>query len=150
AVRTAIGKKKGSLASVRADELLAHVLADCVARVGIDAAEVEDVITGCVTQIGEQGYNISRNGALMAGFPASVTGTSVNRQCGSSQQAFHFATMGVMSGQQEAVLAAGVESMTRIPMGSDGMAQNAFFPPSPMMTERYSIVPQHQSAEMVA
>jgi acetyl-CoA acetyltransferase family protein len=153
AVRTAIGRKKGALALTRADELLAHVLREVVARSGVPASEVEDVVAGCVTQIGEQGYNIARNGALMAGFPVEVTGTSVNRQCGSSQQAFHFATMGVMSGQQEAVIAAGVESMTRVPMGTDGMPSppvQPFFPPSAMMTDKYQIVPQHQSAEMVA
>jgi acetyl-CoA acetyltransferase family protein len=149
-VRSAIAKKKGALALMRADELLAHVLKACADRAGVAPASIEDVVAGCVTQIGEQGFNIARNGALMAGFPVEVTGTSVNRQCGSSQQAFHFAAMGVMSGQQESVLAAGVESMTRIPMGSDGMAQNGFFPPSPMMTDHYNIVPQHQSAEMIA
>jgi acetyl-CoA acetyltransferase family protein len=153
AVRTAIGKKKGALSQLRADELLAHTLRDVVTRAGITPSDVDDVVAGCVTQIGEQGYNIARNGALMAGFPVEVTGTTVNRQCGSSQQAFHFAAMGVMSGQQDAVIAAGVESMTRVPMGSDGMPSPPvapFFPPSPMMTERYSIVPQHQSAELVA
>src|ERR1051325_12054236 len=113
AVRTAIGKKKGALSGVRADDLLAHTLRECVARAGVPASEVEDVITGCVTQIGEQGFNIARNAALMAGFPVEVTGTTVNRQCGSSQQAFHFAAMGVLSGQQEAVMAGGVECMTR-------------------------------------
>src|SRR5262245_2409039 len=120
AVRTAIGKKKGALSGVRADELLAHALRACVERAGIAPGEVEDVVAGCVTQIGEQGYNIARMSALEAGFPVEVTGTSVNRQCGSSQQAFHFAAMGVMSGQQDAVLAGGVESMSRIPMGTDG------------------------------
>src|SRR5262245_24481492 len=105
AVRTAIGRKKGALASIRADELLAHVLRACVERAGIPAQEVEDVVAGCVTQIGEQGFNIARNVVLEAGFPVEVTGTSVNRQCGSSQQAFHFAAMGVMSGQQDAVIA---------------------------------------------
>jgi acetyl-CoA acetyltransferase family protein len=153
AVRSAIGKKKGALAQTRADEVLALVLRECVARVGCDAAEVDDVIAGCVTQIGEQGYNIARNAALMAGFPVEVTGTSVNRQCGSSQQAFHFAAMAVMSGQQDAVLAAGVESMTRVPMGSDGATAPPvapFFPPSPMMSDKYNIVPQHMSAEMIA
>src|SRR5262249_33907540 len=151
AVRTAIGKKKGALAQTRADELLAHVLRECVARTAVPASEIEDVITGCVTQIGEQGYNISRNGALMAGFPVEVTGTSVNRQCGSSQQAFNFAAMAVMSGQHDAVIAAGVESMTRVPMGSDGMVPpSPMIPFSPMFTEKYNFVPQHNSAELVA
>src|SRR5262249_48378783 len=103
AVRTPIGRKKGALSNIRADELLAKVLAECVARTAIAPSEVEDVVTGCVTQIGEQGFNIARNGALMAGFPVEVTGTSLNRQCGSSQQAFNFAAMAVMSGQHDAV-----------------------------------------------
>jgi acetyl-CoA acetyltransferase family protein len=150
AVRSAIGKKKGALSATRSDELLAHVLKACVERTGVSPSEIEDVITGCVTQIGEQGFNIARNGALMAGFPVEVTGPSVNRQCGSSQQALHFAAMAVMSGQAEAVIASGVESMTRVPMGTDGMATNGWFPPSRLMTEHYNIVPQHQSAEMVA
>jgi acetyl-CoA acetyltransferase family protein len=153
AVRSAIGRKKGALANLRADELLAHVLKECVTRAGVPAQEVDDVVAGCVTQIGEQGYNIARNAALEAGFPVEVTGTSVNRQCGSSQQAFHFASMGVLSGQQDAVLAAGVESMTRVPMGTDGTPSPPvapFFPPSPLLTERYPFVTQHQSAEMIA
>src|SRR5205809_2267443 len=89
AARSAIGKKKGTLANTRADELLAHVLRGLVERVGIEPRHVEDVVTGCVTQIGEQGWNVSRTATLMAGFPVETTGTTVNRQCGSSQQAFH-------------------------------------------------------------
>jgi len=153
AVRTAIGKKKGALAGIRADDLLAHTLRECVARAGIPASEVEDVITGCVTQIGEQGFNIARNAALMAGFPIEVTGTSLNRQCGSSQQAFNFAAMAIMSGQHDSILASGIESMTRVPMGADGMPApptQPFFPPSSLLTDKYQVVPQHNSAEMVA
>src|SRR4051812_21934654 len=154
AVRSAIGKKKGSLANTRADDLLAHVLQQLAARAKVDPKEIEDVVTGCVTQIGEQGFNVSRTAALMAGFPIETTGTTVNRQCGSSQQAIHFAAQAVMSGTQDAVIAAGVESMTRIPMGSDaaigvpGVA--AAIPLSPMFNERFTFVPQHQSAEMIA
>jgi acetyl-CoA acyltransferase len=151
AVRTAIGKKKGALAGVRADELLAHALRSVVEQAAIEGREVEDVIAGCVTQIGEQGFNIARTAALMAGFPVEVTGTSVNRQCGSSQQAFNFAAMSIWSGQQDVVIAAGVESMTRIPMGSDASASpHPFFPPSPLLSDKYPLVPQHFSAEMMA
>src|SRR5215813_5242589 len=148
AVRTAIGRKKGALAQTRADELLAHILREVVARSGVSASEVEDVVAGCVTQIGEQGYNIARNGALMAGFPVEVTGTSVNRQCGSSQQAFHFAALGVMSGQQDAVIAAGVESMTRVPMGSVVMPSppvQLYSPPLPMLSRRRDVVLERRS-----
>jgi acetyl-CoA acetyltransferase family protein len=154
AARSAIGKKKGALAATRADDLLATVLKGLTDRAKIDPKHVDDVITGCVTQIGEQGFNVSRTAALAAGFPVEVTGTTVNRQCGSSQQAFHFAAQAVMSGMMDAVIAAGVESMTRIPMGSDaamgvpGVA--AAIPLSPMFNEKHTFVPQHTSAEMIA
>jgi acetyl-CoA acetyltransferase family protein len=151
AVRSAIGKKKGSLAATRADEVLAKVLAGLADRVKIDPKEIEDVVAGCVTQCGEQGWNIARTAALMAGFPIETTGTSVNRQCGSSQQAFHFAAMAIMSGQMDAVVAAGIESMSRVPMGSDGMvAPSPMLPFSPMFSEKFNFVPQHNSAELVA
>jgi acetyl-CoA acyltransferase len=151
AARSAIGKKKGSLAATRADELLAKVLKGLVDRAKVDPKEIDDVVAGCVTQAGEQGWNIARTAALMAGFPVEVTGTSVNRQCGSSQQAFHFAAMAVMSGQMDAVIAAGVESMSRVPMGSDGMVPpSPLLPFSPMFAERFNFVPQHTSAELVA
>jgi acetyl-CoA acetyltransferase family protein len=154
AARSAIGKKKGALAGTRADDLLATVLKGLTDRAKIDPKQVDDVVTGCVTQIGEQGFNVSRTAALAAGFPVEVTGTTVNRQCGSSQQAFHFAAQAVMSGMQEAVIAAGVESMTRVPMGSDaamgvpGVAPA--IPLSPMFNEKFTFVPQHSSAEMIA
>jgi acetyl-CoA acetyltransferase family protein len=149
AVRTAIGKKQGALSKTRADDLLAHVLRAAIDRIQLDPAAVDDVITGCVTQIGEQGFNIGRVGALVAGFPIDVPGTTVNRQCGSSQQAFHFAAQAVMSGMQDVVLASGVESMSRVPMGSDGMVQpSPWFPPS--AGYKYKFVMQHESAEMVA
>ena len=152
AVRSAIGKKKGALANTRADELLAQVLKGLVARAKVDPAAVEDVITGCVTQVGEQGFNVSRTAALMAGFPIETTGTTVNRQCGSSQQALHFAAQAVISGVHDVAIAAGVESMTRVPMGSDAGAPGVapIMPLSPMFTERHTFVPQHQSAEMIA
>jgi acetyl-CoA acetyltransferase family protein len=154
AVRSAIGKKKGALAATRADDLLAHVMKALVERAKIDPAAVEDVVTGCVTQIGEQGFNVSRTAALMAGFPIETTGTTVNRQCGSSQQAFHFAAQAVISGVQDVVVAAGIESMSRINMGADvGMGIQGVAPAipfSPMFNDKFTFVPQHQSAELVA
>jgi acetyl-CoA acetyltransferase family protein len=154
AVRSAIGKKKGALANTRADDLLALVLKSLAERAQIEPKHIEDVIAGCVTQIGEQGFNVARTASLMAGVPIETTGTTVNRQCGSSQQAFHFAAQAILSGSLDMVAAAGVESMTRIPMGSDaamgvpGVA--AAIPFSPLFTEKFTFVPQHQSAEMVA
>jgi acetyl-CoA acetyltransferase family protein len=154
AVRSAIGKKKGALAGTRADDLLALVMKALVERAKVDPAVVEDVITGCVTQIGEQGFNVSRTAALMAGFPIETTGTTVNRQCGSSQQAFHFAVGAVLSGVQDVVIAAGVESMSRINMGADvGMGMQGVAPAipfSPMFNDKFTFVPQHTSAEMIA
>jgi acetyl-CoA acyltransferase len=123
-------------------------------RAKIDPAQIEDVITGCVSQVGEQGFNVSRTAALMAGFPIETTGTTINRQCGSSQQAIHFAAQAVIAGAMDVVVAAGVESMSRIAMGSDagmGMAGVApAFPFSPMFNDKFSFVPQHTSAEMIA
>jgi acetyl-CoA acyltransferase len=149
AVRTAIGRKQGALARTRADDLLAHVLRAAVERAGVAPAVVEDVVAGCVTQIGEQGFNIARVAALIAGFPVEVTGASVNRQCGSSQQAFHFAAQAVLAGQADVVCAAGVESMSRVPMGSDGMSGAApWFPASAQYP--FKFVSQHESAELVA
>jgi acetyl-CoA acyltransferase len=154
AVRSAIGRKKGALANTRADDLLALVMKEAVRRSQVDPKEVEDVIAGCVTQVGEQGFNVARTAALMAGFPIEVTGTTVNRQCGSSQQAFHFAAQAILSGSMDAVLAAGVESMTRIPMGSDGAmgmpGVASAVPFSPLFNDKYTFVPQHQSAELIA
>ncbi len=149
AVRTPIGKKNGSLAGWRPDDLVAFTLRVLVDRVGIDPKEVEDVVMGCVSQVGEQGFNIARNAALIAGFPLEVCGVSVNRQCGSSQQATHFAAMGILSGTQECVIASGVESMSRIPIGSDGIGPGDG-PVSPKLSELYTIVPQGISAEMIA
>jgi acetyl-CoA acyltransferase len=154
AVRSAIGKKKGSLAATRADDLLANVLKAVAERGKVDPKELEDVITGCVTQIGEHGFNVARTAALMAGFPIETCGTTINRQCGSSQQAVHFAAQAVMSGAMDAVVAAGVEVMSRVPMGSDaGMGVPGVAPAipfSPMFNEKFTFVPQHTSAEMVA
>ena len=120
AVRSPIGKRNGTLASLRADELAGQVLNALVERSGLDPAEVEDVQMGCVSQIGEQGWNIGRMAALVAGWPESVPGTTVDRQCGSSMQCNFNAAAAVWSGQLDVVVSAGVESMSRVPMGSSG------------------------------
>ncbi len=144
AVRTPIGKRDGGLAKIRPDDLLADTLAALVRKANIDAAAVEDVVAGCVTQTGEQGLNVARIAALSAGFPVTVCGTSVNRQCGSSQQAANFAAATVASGGADLLIAAGVESMTRVPMMSDAG------PISDRLQERYDLVGQGISAELVA
>jgi acetyl-CoA acyltransferase len=149
AVRTAVGRKNGKLAGVRPDDLLADTLKALVARTKIDPNEVEDVVIGCVDQVGEQGLNIARNAALIAGFPLDVCGTTLDRMCGSGQQAANFAAMGVMSGQYECVIAGGVENRSRVPMGSNGMGPGDG-PLSPRLQALYNIVPQGLSAEMIA
>ena len=118
AVRTPVGRKKGGLSGVHPVDLAAHVLAELVSRTGVDPAAVEDVIMGCVSQIGPQSIDIARNAWLSAGLPESVPGVTIDRQCGSSQQAVHFAAQGVLSGTQDLVIAAGVESMSQVPMGT--------------------------------
>jgi acetyl-CoA acyltransferase len=149
AVRTAVGRKNGKLAGVRPDDLAAATLAELVRGVGVDPAEVEDVILGCVDQLGEQGFNIARNAALIAGFPVDVCGTTLDRMCGSGQQAVNFAAMGVMAGQYDVVIAGGVEHMTRVPMGSNAGGPGEG-PLSPRLQDRFNIVPQGLSAEMLA
>src|SRR5215813_6579919 len=149
AVRTAVGRKGGKLSGIRPDDLAGFVLSDLVRRVGVDPGDVEDVILGCVDQVGEQGFNIARNAALIAGFPIDVCGTTLDRMCGSGQQAVNFAAMGVMAGQYECVIAGGVENMTRVPMGSNGMGPGDG-PLSPRLQALYNIVPQGLSAEMIA
>ena len=150
AIRTPVGRRNGALSNVRADELAAMTLSEVVERTGIDPDVVDDVVMGCVTQVHEQGINVARNAALIAGFPVDVTGTTVNRLCGSSQQALNFAAMGVSSGHQDLVIAAGVEHMTRISMGSDMFLQGEMVTPSPKMSWKYNIIPQGLSAELVA
>ena len=150
AIRTPIGRKNGALSNTRADDLAAATLKALVERSGVDPSEIEDVVMGCVTQVGEQGVNIARNASLAAGWPVDVTGTSVNRLCGSSQQAFNFAAMGVASGHQDLVVASGVESMTRVPMGSDMFLNGEMAMPSQAVQWRFNIVPQGISAELVA
>ena len=144
AVRSPIGRRNGTLASVRADELAAQVLNALVERNGVDPAEVEDVQMGCVTQVGEQGWNIGRMAPLVAGWPDSVPGTTVDRQCGSSMQCNFNAAAAVWSGQLDVVVSAGVESMSRVPMGSSGGDV------SEKLLERWEIVPQGVSAELIA
>ncbi len=144
ATRTAVGKRGGSLAKTRPDDLAAKNLRSLVEQAGVDAGEVEDVIMGCVTQVDEQGMNIGRTAALIAGFPITTTGTTVNRMCGSSLQTVNFAAQAVMSGMHDLVIGAGVESMTRVEMGSD------VAPLSDGLTDRFDIVNQGISAEMIA
>ena len=151
AVRTPIGKGKagGALHDVLPVDLLAHSLSELVARTGIDPAQIDDVIAGAVTQVGDQAVNIARNALLGAGFPESVPGTTVDRQCGSSQQAISFAAQGVISGAYDIVVAAGVESMGRVPMGSSVLPGSD---PFGAMAQRYpdGLVPQGISAELIA
>lgn len=147
-VRTPLGRRNGSLKDWHPVDLAAHTLEALVARTGVDSALVEDVIMGCVMQVGDQAGNVGRNAALAAGFPESVVGTSVDRQCGSSQQAAHFAAQGVMAGAYDVVIAAGVETMTRVPMGSSFLPGSMPF--GPKVFERYDLVPQGLSAEMIA
>jgi len=126
AVRTPVGRRKGGLAEVHPVDLSAHVLRALAARTGLDPSEVDDLIWGCVSQVGEQAWNVGRSAVLAAGWPESVPGTTVDRQCGSSQQAVHFAAAAVISGQADLVVAGGVESMTRVAMGaSAGDARGA-------------------------
>jgi acetyl-CoA acyltransferase len=149
AARTAVGRKNGKLSGVRPDDLLAHTLKSLTERVGIDPSEVEDVVIGCVDQVGEQGMNIARNAALIAGFSLDVCGTTLDRMCGSGQQAANFAAMGVMAGQYECVIGGGVENMTRVPMGANGIGPGEG-PLSPKLQALYNIIPQGLSAEMIA
>ena len=118
AVRSPIGKRNGGLSAVHPADLAAHVLRELIARTGVDPSAVEDVIMGCVSQVGPQAVDIARTAWLSAGLPETVPGVTIDRQCGSSQQAIHFAAQGVLSGTQDLVIAAGVESMSMVPMGS--------------------------------
>jgi len=144
AVRSPIGKRNGTLASVRADELAGQVLNGLVERSRLDPAEVEDVQMGCVSQVGEQGWNIGRMAPLVAGWPETVPGTTIDRQCGSSMQANFNAAAAVSAGQLDLVVSAGVESMSRVPMGSSGGDL------SDELLDRWELVPQGISAELIA
>jgi acetyl-CoA acyltransferase len=151
AVRTPVGRKNGSLSGWHPVDLLAEVLKASVERTGIDPAQIDDHITGCVSQTGEQGINISRNAWLAAGFPEEVPSTTIDRQCGSSQQAAHFAAQGVLAGVYDLVLASGIEHMSRVPMGVTA-SQGPGFPFSQKLMDRYEggLVPQGVSAEIIA
>ncbi|MHB8147695.1 MAG: thiolase family protein [Vulcanimicrobiaceae bacterium] len=151
ALRTPTGKRGGALAGMHPVDLLARVLRALCDRSGIDAARIDDVIAGCVSQVGEQSLNVARSAALAAGFPEHVPGTSIDRQCGSSQQAIAFAAQGIIAGAYDAVIACGVESMSRVPLGSS----YAYGPGErfgPMLAARYQgrLIDQGASAELVA
>jgi len=150
AVRTAVGRRGGRLKDWHPVDLLAQTLTALVQRTGIDPGRVDDVIVGCVSQVGEQSLNVGRNAVLAAGFPETVPGTTVDRQCGSSQQAIHFAAQGVLSGAYDVVIAGGVESMTRVPMGSS--SQGPGVPFGSQMLRRYDngLVHQGISADLIA
>ncbi|RBY85902.1 thiolase family protein [Blastococcus sp. TF02A-26] len=148
AVRTPVGRRKGGLSGVHPADLSAHVLRSLVERAGVDPAVVEDVIWGCVGQVGEQTFDIARTAALAAGWPETVTGVTIDRQCGSSQQSIHFAAAGLVAGQYDVVVAGGVESMSRVPMGTALMDQNPF---GEAFMERYGAFPnQGVGAELIA
>src|SRR5690349_21652936 len=153
-IRTPLGRRNGKLAGWHPVDLAAHTLRALVERNDLDPALVEDVIMGCVMQVGDQSVNVGRNAALAAGFPDTVPGTTIDRQCGSSQQAAHFAAQGVIAGAYDVVVAGGVEVMTRVPMGAS-MADGKFgYPFGPRLSARYAeqggIVPQGISAELIA
>jgi acetyl-CoA acyltransferase len=151
AVRTPIGKGRpgGSLASVHPVELLARTFTALIERTGLDPTLIDDVIGGCVDQVGDQALNVTRWGVLAAGLPESIPATTVDRQCGSSQQAIHFAAQGIMSGVYDVVIACGIESMSRVPMGSNVLPGSNPFAP---LMDRYpeGLVPQGISAELIA
>src|SRR5215471_1677354 len=152
AVRTPLGRRNGALKDVHPVDLAALTLDSIVQRNDLDPDLVEDVIMGCVMQVGDQAVNVGRNAALAAGFPESVVGTTVDRQCGSSQQAAHFAAQGVIAGAYDVVIAAGVESMTRVPMGASFTPGSQPFGPKVFARyqERGGLVPQGISAELIA
>jgi acetyl-CoA acyltransferase len=149
AVRSPVGKRNGGLSGVHAADLSAVVLNELVERTGIDPAIVDDVIWGCVSQVGDQSSNIGRFAVLAAGWPETVPGTTVNRACGSSQQALDFAAHAVMSGQQDVVVAGGVETMSRVPLGA---ARQTGMPYGPKVMARYDDFPFNQGvgAELIA
>ncbi len=153
AIRTPLGRRNGKLKDWHPVDLAAETLKAIVERTGIDPALIDDVVMGCVMQVGEQGLNIARNAVLAAGWPESVPGTTVDRQCGSSQQAAHFAAQGVIAGAYDIVVAAGVENMSRVPMGAS-VASGPGKPMGDLVAERYKplggLVPQGISAELIA
>jgi acetyl-CoA acetyltransferase family protein len=154
AVRTPLGKRNGRLKDWHAVDLAAHVLNALVERTGVDPGGIDDVVMGCVMQVGEQSLNVARNAVLAAGWPETVPGTTVDRQCGSSQQAVHFAAQGVIAGAYDAVVACGVEAMTRVPLGSSIAEGKYGVPFGPQVQQRYAsdggLVNQGISAELIA
>jgi acetyl-CoA acyltransferase len=154
AVRTPGGKRNGKLAGWHPADLAAEVLTALAERNDLDPAQVDDVIMGCVMQVGAQSINVGRNAVLAAGWPETVPSTTIDRQCGSSQQSAHFAAQGVMSGAYDMAVAAGVEVMSMVPMGSSAMTPNTGVPFGDRMTARYEevggLVPQGISAELIA
>src|SRR3979409_1341579 len=148
AVRTPIGRRNGKLKDVHPVVLASLVLKEIVGRAGIKPELVEDVVFGCVSQVGEQSLNVARSAWLTAGFPVTTPATTVARECGASQQAVHFASNLIQSGVCDITIAGGVESMTRVPMGSNAMSPGSPFPPELM--ELYDLVPQGISAELIA
>ncbi|OIJ18572.1 acetyl-CoA acetyltransferase [Anaerobacillus alkalidiazotrophicus] len=146
AVRTPIGRRNGILSSIRPDEMLSLVLSEVVKRAGISKKEIDDVICGCVTQCSEQAANIARIAALIAGFPKEVPGVTIDRQCGSSEQAIHFAAQAILSGDMDVVIASGVESMSRVPMFSQFQGRKE----SKRLSDQYEMVHQGLSAERIA
>jgi acetyl-CoA acetyltransferase family protein len=149
AIRTPIGRRNGALAGVRAEELAAQALNGLTGRLDLDPAEIEDVQMGCVSQVGEQALNVARMSALVAGWPETVCGSSIDRQCGSSMQAAFNGAAAVQAGHLDVVVAAGVESMSRVPMGSN-LTAGGFEGFSPKLYERWEVVPQGISAEVIA
>lgn len=148
AVRTPIGRQQGSLRDVRPDVLYAHILNNLIERTGIDPNLIEDVVTGCVTNTGEQGANIGRLGVMLSNLPITVPAVTLNRMCGSAQQAIHFAAQAIAAGDAHYAIAGGVESMSRVPMFSDVTGNFATFNPS--INEKYQLVHQGESAELIA
>ncbi len=149
AVRTAVGRRGGSLSGVHPVPLLAQVLQELMRRAGVSPEVVEDVVTGCVDQVGEQALNVGRNALLTAGFPYTIPATTVDRQCGSSQQAIHFAANLVQAGVCDVTIGCGVESMSRVPMGAN-MSSGVGFPFPPELTTQYALTSQGISAEEIA
>lgn len=154
AIRSPLGKRNGRMKNWHPVDLAAEVMSKLVERTGLDPASIDDVVMGCVMQVGEQSLNVARNAVLAAGWPDSVPGTTVDRQCGSSQQAAHFAAQGVIAGAYDIVVAAGVEVMSRVPMGSAVAEGKYGYPFGPRVQARYAdvggLVGQGISAEMIA
>ncbi|MGG3942090.1 thiolase family protein, partial [Peribacillus psychrosaccharolyticus] len=145
-LRTPVGRRNGVFKDYRPDDLAAEVLKELVKRTGIDSGMIEDVILGCVSQSGEQAGDIARVAALIAGYPIEVPGTTIDRQCGSSQQAVHFAAQAILAGDMDVVVAGGVENMSRVPMGSNYQGADR----SSKLKEKYELINQGVSAERIA